>query len=129
MAAQQRWWGEEEGLADFQFLRSDEADKAKAGDPAVRAARRFYDSLIKDVALVDLSLVGDGRIGLRWRIEEEVLEFKGDRVCASLACSSRGPLLAYELPFRSKDSEDALVKVRVCQDCARSLVRAYPKRR
>ena len=118
-----------EGLTGFRFLRSDDEDKANARDPAVRAARRYYDSLIKDVALVDLSLAAEGMIGLRWRIEDEVLEGKGALVCASLACTSRGPLFAYEVPFRSADSGDALVKVRCCQDCARSLVRAYPKRR
>ena len=113
---------------EFLFLRNLVGSEAIAGDPSAREARRFYDSLYKDVALIDLAYAEEGRIGLRWRTESEVLSFKGDRVCASLSCSSRGQLAAYEVPFRH-DSGEALVKVRVCEDCARRLVRAHPKRR
>lgn len=37
-----------------------------------RLARRYYDKLFKEFAIVDLSRASEGKVGMRWRTEEEV---------------------------------------------------------
>lgn len=39
-------------------------------------ARRYFDKLHKEYALCDLSRHKKGQVGLRWRVEREVIEGK-----------------------------------------------------
>lgn len=77
-----------------------------------RLAKKYYDKLFKEYALADLKHYKDGRIGFRWRTEQEVraeagqcsevecitlvclrthqvLEGKGQFVCGNKRCSAR----------------------------------------
>lgn len=86
-----------------------------------RMAKRYYDRLFKEYAVADLSQHAHGRIGLRWRKESEVISGKGQFICANKSCGSTEGLSSYEVPFKyveKGEQLEALVKVRVCPDCA-----------
>lgn len=88
------------------------------------AARVCWDQMHKEFALCDLSRWREGKVGLRWRTEAEVLAGKGQFMCGSLSCDGVLALHSYELPFRYSErgvQKEALVKVRVCGRCAPKL--------
>jgi len=62
-------------------------------------------------------------IGLRWRIEREVLSGKGETTCAERSCPERTSRLeTLELPFAYREAGEAkaaLVKCRLCPEHAR----------
>ncbi|POM68172.1 Hypothetical protein PHPALM_15700 [Phytophthora palmivora] len=68
----------------FQFIRDDEAD-AEAGemDWQVRMSVRYYRQLFREYALADLSRYKEGKVGLRWRTEMEVIAGKGQFSCGN----------------------------------------------
>lgn len=109
----------------FQFVRDDEADEREFHrDYRVRMARRYYDRLFKEYAIVDLSEHKTGRIGMRWRTESEVVRGKGQFICGARKCEEKGELTSYEVPFRYKEQGEVrmeLVKVRVCDSCGEKL--------
>ena len=115
----------------FQFVRDDDADEKDFNkDYRVRIARRYYDRLFKEYAIVDLSEFKSGRIGMRWRIEREVIQGKGQFICGARKCEQMGDLTSYEVPFRYKEQGEVkmeLVKVRVCHSCAEKLILASSK--
>lgn len=41
-----------------------------------RMAKRYYDKLFREYALADLTRYKEGKVGLRWRTEREVVEGK-----------------------------------------------------
>lgn len=89
-----------------------------------RLARRYYEKLYKEFALADLSRYREGKVGLRWRTEAEVVTGKGQLSCANKRCDKEEGLVSYELPFaytERGDRKSALVKVRVCVRCAERL--------
>jgi protein FRA10AC1 len=49
--------------------------------------------------VADLSRFRDGQIALRWRVESEVLEGKGQFTCGELNCRERHGLASYEVNF------------------------------
>ena len=65
-----------------------------------RLAARYYNKLLKEYALCDLSRYREGKIGLRWRTEQELLVGKGQFACAALHCMWTENLASYELPFQ-----------------------------
>jgi protein FRA10AC1 len=96
-----------------------------------RLARRYYDMLFKEFCLADLSKFRKSRIGLRWRTEAEVFAGKGQFVCANVECNNTNSLKSYEVEFRYVEAEEdkvALVKVRVCKECAFKLNYKHFKR-
>lgn len=106
----------------FQFLRDDDAD-AERGDSdwEVRMSVRYYQKLFREYALADLSRFREGKIGLRWRTESEVVSGKGQFVCGNKRCDARTELHSYELLFayvEHGEKKRCLVKVRVCEECA-----------
>ncbi|KAG9417048.1 hypothetical protein AC1031_001437 [Aphanomyces cochlioides] len=108
-----------------QFLRDEEAD-AVAGekDWKVRMAVRYYQKLFKEYALADFSRYKEGRVGLRWRTEREVVEGKGQFVCGNKKCDEIRGLESYEVLFayvEHGEKKQCLVKLRVCPDCALKL--------
>jgi protein FRA10AC1 len=90
---------------------------------------------------IDLKHYKTRQIALRWRTAEEVIDSIGETTCASLRCpyhnpsqaqlaqmEERGiampPLQAFELPFayvEAGEKKQALVKVKVCEKCARKI--------
>jgi len=61
---------------------------------------------------------------MRWQTKQEVLSGKGVSVCANKACALREGLSSYEVNFayvEDGERKNALVKVRVCEECAKKL--------
>jgi protein FRA10AC1 len=107
---------------NHQFVRDDEEDeKAMSRSWEVRMARKYYNRLFKEYAVGDFSRYREGKIGLRWRVEREVLNGKGQFTCGSLSCAESNNLESYEVPFRYTEGgllKHELVKIRVCEECA-----------
>lgn len=103
-----------------QFLREPDASVL----PEAQQALQLYDSLYKEMCLTDLSAYREGRVGLRWRTQEEVLEGKGHQICANLRCSTVHGLKALEVNFayvESGERKNALVQVHLCKKCRHRL--------
>jgi len=61
---------------------------------------------------------------MRWRTEKEVVSGKGQFVCGNKQCGNRQGLGSYEVNFGYKEAgehKQALVKLRVCPECADKL--------
>lgn len=87
----------------------------------LRLARRYYDRLFKEYVLCDLTGYRKGHVGFRWRTQKEVQDGRGQFTCGHKFCSSQADLKSYEVDFKyveAKREKRALVKVRLCQDCA-----------
>lgn len=107
------------------FLRTDDDDDRMKRNGEERwktkMAKAYYDKLFKEYAIADLSRYRSGEIGLRWRTKREVISGKGEFVCAARRCDERHGLQSFEVNFGYKEDgvkKNALVKVRVCYDCA-----------
>lgn len=110
--------------SEHQLVRDEEEDVKNSHDWKVRFARRYYDQLFKEYAIIDLSRYNEGLVGLRWRTKEEVVDGKGDSICAAKRCTEVSRLSTFELPFGyvEKDENKAeLVKVNLCRECAAKL--------
>ncbi|KAG7378063.1 hypothetical protein PHYPSEUDO_010598 [Phytophthora pseudosyringae] len=109
----------------FQFIRDDEADAEQGEtDWQVRMSVRYYRQLFREYALADLSRHEEGKIGLRWRTEMEVVAGKGQFSCGNKRCDERAGLHSYELLFsyvEHGERKRCLVKVRACAVCAEKL--------
>ncbi|RLN57810.1 hypothetical protein BBJ28_00021435 [Nothophytophthora sp. Chile5] len=109
----------------FQFIRDDDADATEGEkDWRVRMSVRYYRQLFREYALADLSRFEEGKIGLRWRTEMEVVSGKGQFSCGNKRCDARAELHSYELLFayvEHGERKRCLVKVRVCGVCAEKL--------
>lgn len=107
---------------NHQFVRDDNEDeKLLSKSWEVRMARKYYNRLFKEYAVGDFSRYKEGKIGLRWRVEREVISGKGQFTCGSLSCSESDHLNSYEVPFRYSEGgmiKTELVKIRVCEECA-----------
>jgi Folate-sensitive fragile site protein Fra10Ac1 len=115
-----------------QFIRDDEKDEEVfESDHKVRMARRYYDRLFREYAIIDLSRCAEGMIGMRWRTEAEVLSGKGQVICAAKGCSSADELTSYEVPFKYSESgvsKMELVKCRLCNQCSGRFLQYKDKR-
>ncbi|KAG3094756.1 hypothetical protein PI124_g16282 [Phytophthora idaei] len=109
----------------FQFIRDDEADAEQGEmDWQIRMSVRYYRQLFREYALADLSRFKEGKIGLRWRTEMEVVAGKGQFSCGNKRCDERAGLHSYELLFAYMEHGErkrCLVKVRACSACAEKL--------
>lgn len=112
-------------IKNHQFVRDDDTDRKLCTQSwEIRMARRYYDKLFKEYALVDLSRYKENKIGMRWRNKNEVIEGKGQFSCGSNSCYIDNSLLTYEVPFKYKEDgilKHELVKVRLCEECAKQL--------
>jgi hypothetical protein len=104
------------------FVRDDAEDtRLLASSWEARLARKYYDRLFKEFALADLTRYRSGHIGLRWRLESEVISGKGHSVCGALDCPEANELGTFELPFKYSEQgaeRMELVKVRLCPRCS-----------
>ena len=117
----------------YRFIRSAEDDeKSKATSTIFEQdlSRKYYDKLYKEYALVDLSRYKEHAIGMRWRIEREVVAGKGQSICGEVSCKEMKNLETFEVPFAYKEqgeSKSALVKVSLCPRCAKHMKKAQKK--
>lgn len=95
-------------------------------------AKRYYDKLFKEYCICDLSRYKENKardynhpfesfltfcliqVALRWRIEQEVVDGKGQFECGSLACTDREQLTSWEVLFSYKEQgekKSALIKL------------------
>eukprot|EP00756_Hemistasia_phaeocysticola_P048435 Hpha_TRINITY_DN22858_c0_g1::TRINITY_DN22858_c0_g1_i1::g.84222::m.84222/K13121/FRA10AC1; protein FRA10AC1 len=111
---------------EYRFIRKGEPGV----DPdqwAERLAAVYHAKLFKEYALVNLVHFREGRVGMRWRTEAEVVSGLGQFSCGGLLpkpCGMRSRLSTLEVPFKYRERgevEMALVKVRLCESCARKL--------
>uniref|UniRef100_A0A0D6QSK2 Uncharacterized protein n=1 Tax=Araucaria cunninghamii TaxID=56994 RepID=A0A0D6QSK2_ARACU len=103
----------------YRFIRSEEDDLDSSWEQ--RLAKRYYDKLFKEYCIADLSKYKEGKIGLRWRVEKEVVSGKGQFICGNKKCDERDGLSSYEVNFsyqEAGESKQALVKLKVCERCA-----------
>jgi len=110
-----------------QFVRDDQFDERNKGDWKIRMARRYYEKLYKEFAIVDLSRYKENKFGLRWRKEDEVVSGKGQSICGGKKCTEADGLASYEMPFaytENNESKCELVKVRLCKSCAKKISKA-----
>lgn len=63
------------------FIRTEKDDAEMSWE--VRLAKRYYQRLYKEYAIADLSRYKEGKLGLRWRTQKEVLHGKGQFVCGA----------------------------------------------
>ncbi len=108
-----------------QFVRDDEKDEALVRkDWKDRMARKYYDSLYKEYVIADLSRYKLGQIGLRWRVEAEVLAGLGNEICGALQCGENIGLTTFEVPFQYTEQniqKSELVKLKLCSSCSKKL--------
>lgn len=88
----------------------------------------LFPALSTQYALVDLSRYKEGKLGLRWRTQGEVIAAKGQFECGNVTkgkpCTTTSSLHSYELNFAYVEhgqQKQELVKVRVCSHCAAKL--------
>jgi len=107
---------------EYRFIRT-EADN----DDTVWAkqfAKSYYDKLFKNYCLANFSQYTTGKVGMRWRTQDEVFSGKGQFVCGADDCQQKENLKSYEVNFSYKEAGEqkkALVKLRVCPTCAEKL--------
>lgn len=71
-----------------------------------------------------MSKYKEGKIGMRWRTEKEVIKGKGQFICGNLNCDETAELKSYEVNFGYIEhgvKQNALVKIRVCPECVYKL--------
>lgn len=99
-------------------------DKDSADTWEKRLAKSYYDRLFKEYAICDLSRYKENKIALRWRVEKEVVDGKGQFACGNKHCSELRDLQSWEVNFTYVEHEQkkqALVKVRLCKECSGKL--------
>ena len=104
---------------NHRFIRSEADDDLSQWEK--RMAKKYYDKLFKEYAIADLSGYKKGKVGLRWRTQQEVVEGLGQFRCGSHVCSVTQDLRSFEMNFsymEDGEKKNALVKLRLCPDCA-----------
>jgi len=104
-----------------QFLWDDEPDE-KSWEK--RLAKKYYDKLFKEYCIADLSRYKENKVGMRWRVEKEVVDGKGQFICGNKKCTESDGLRSWEVNFgyvELGEKKNALVKLRLCPDCSYKL--------
>jgi len=108
---------------NYKFIRTDTEEEA-SNNWEVRIAIKYYNKLFKEYCLADMSRFKEGKIGMRWRTQAEVFAGKGQFVCGNKKCNQKDNLKSYEVNFAYSEGgehKNALVKLRMCPDCAYKL--------
>ncbi|KAK9803030.1 hypothetical protein WJX72_007239 [[Myrmecia] bisecta] len=106
----------------YRFIRSEEDDSEDSW--GARLAQRYYAKLFKEYCIADLARYKEGKVGMRWRSEAEVIAGKGQFICGAKGCDERRGLASYEVNFgysEAGEQKQALVKLRVCPEHAMQL--------
>ncbi|XP_052770446.1 protein FRA10AC1 homolog [Mya arenaria] len=104
------------------FLWTEEDDPDETW--AKRLAKKYYDKLFKEYCIADLSRYKENKVAMRWRIEREVMEGKGQFLCGNKKCNEHRDLKSWEVNFaymEDGEKKNALVKLRLCPDCSYKL--------
>ncbi|KAF9546707.1 hypothetical protein EC957_009467 [Mortierella hygrophila] len=104
---------------NHRFLRSESDDQDLTWEK--RIAKKYYDKLFKEYALVELKYYKEGRVAMRWRNEKEVVRGKGQFICGNLRCNESQGLESWEVNFgyvEQGEKKNALVKIRLCEKCS-----------
>lgn len=107
---------------NHRFLRSESDDQDLTWEK--RIAKKYYDKLFKEYALVELKYYKEGRVAMRWRNEKEVVRGKGHFTCGNLRCNESEGLESWEVNFgyvEQGEKKNALVKIRLCEKCSYKL--------
>ena len=103
----------------FQFVLPDEEEEQSSSSGARkyrstwqdRMVQRYHSHLYKEYVLADLSRVLEiGKVGLRWRTEDEVKSGRGFRSCGNLKCQSTCHNNPSTLSTEKKEAYDAAVR-------------------
>ena len=89
-----------------------------------RLAKAYYDKLFKEYAIADLTRYKENMVAMRWRIEKEVCDGKGQFSCGNKHCSKSEELTSWEVNFSYSEHgehKNALVKLRLCPKCSKKL--------
>ena len=119
----------------YRFIRDEESESDEDDldlKHGKKLAKRYESGLYKEYCVCDLSRYKTGQVGLRWRSEKEVRAGKGEQSCGSVHCESTGELAAFELDFNYRENNEqkrALVKVRLCPDCATKLKKSKKRKK
>eukprot|EP00117_Sycon_ciliatum_P026878 scpid79965/ scgid21960/ Protein FRA10AC1 homolog len=109
---------------NHQFLWNDEDDDAAQNNWEKRLAKKYYDKLFKEYCIADLSRYKENKVAMRWRVEREVLDGKGQFACGDRRCPNTDTLTSWEVNFGYMEhgmKKNALVKLRLCEACAAKL--------
>nr|CAH7718479.1 unnamed protein product [Callosobruchus chinensis] len=103
---------------DYHVIRDNHRFLWNQDDPAMsweeQFARKYYDKLFKEYCIGDLSLYKQNKVALRWRIEKEVINGKGQFICGNKYCSIEEDLRTWEVNFayiEKGEKKNALVKI------------------
>ncbi|XP_002733934.1 protein FRA10AC1-like [Saccoglossus kowalevskii] len=105
---------------NHRFLWSDEA----ADSWAQQLSKKYWDKLFKEYTISDLSRYKENKVALRWRVEKEVVDGKGQFSCGNKKCTEEEGLRTWEVNFgyiEHGEKKNALVKLRLCPDCSYKL--------
>jgi len=84
-------------------------------------AKKYYDKLFKEYCIADVSRYKENKFAMRWRIEKEVVDGKGQFICGAKRCEDKIGLKSWEVNFAYMEEgmkKNALVKLRLCADCS-----------
>jgi len=84
-------------------------------------SKKYYDKLFREYGLYDLSRYKENKIAIRWRVEKEVVDGKGQFSCGEIHCSNLDGLRSWEVNFAYMEEgtkKNALVKLRACPGCS-----------
>ncbi|KAJ1696680.1 hypothetical protein LUZ63_005192 [Rhynchospora breviuscula] len=112
----------------YRFILSEDDDLGSAW--VKKLVKRYHDKLYKEYCIADMSAYKSGKIGLRWRIEKEVISGKGQFICGNKKCDAKDDLGSYEVNFsyvEAGEHKQALVKLVACPRCAEKL--AYKRQK
>lgn len=87
-------------------------------------AFKYWKKLYKEYTIADLSRFKEDKIALRWRIEKEVVNGKGQFICGNKTCNEIEGLRSWEVNFaylERGEKMNALVKLRLCPECSYKL--------
>ncbi|XP_023004638.1 protein FRA10AC1 isoform X1 [Cucurbita maxima] len=106
----------------YRFIRSEEDDMDTSWEQ--KLVKRYYDKLFKEYCIADMTQYKSGKIGLRWRVEKEVMSGKGQFICGNKHCDEKDGLASYEVNFsyfEAGENKQALVKLVTCERCSKKL--------
>ena len=106
----------------FLWTAEDASEAEKSWDKML--AKKYYDKLFKEYCIADLSQYEKNRVAMRWRIESEVKNGKGQFICGEKRCQKEKGLESWEVNFaymEKSEKKHALVKLRLCPECSLKL--------
>jgi protein FRA10AC1 len=81
---------------NYRFL-GDLADDADEWEKQM--TKKYYDKLFKEYCIADLTRYQEGKVGMRWRTQQEVFDGKGQFVCGNKHCRETRDLESYEVDY------------------------------